>query len=57
MHCHEGKKVSIIGTGNVGATVCYWLSMRKKCHEIVMIDRHGVVTHGKALDILQATSP
>ena len=53
----RGKKVSIIGTGNVGATVCYWLSMRKKCREIVMIDRHGVVAHGKALDILQATSP
>ena len=53
----RGKKVSIIGTGNVGATVCYWLSMRKRCREIVMIDRHGVVAHGKALDILQATSP
>lgn len=53
----QGKKVSIIGTGNVGATVCYWLSMRKRCREIVMIDRHGVVAHGKALDILQATSP
>ena len=53
----SGKKVSIIGTGNVGATVCYWLSMRKRCREIVMIDRHGVVAHGKALDILQATSP
>jgi len=53
----RGKKVSIIGTGNVGATVCYWLAMRKSCREIVMIDRHGVVAHGKALDILQATSP
>jgi malate dehydrogenase len=53
----RGKKVSIIGTGNVGATVCYWLSMQKRCQEIVMIDRHGVVAHGKALDILQATSP
>lgn len=53
----QGKKVSIIGTGNVGATVCYWLAMRKRCREIVMIDRHGTVAQGKALDILQATSP
>lgn len=53
----QGKKVSIIGTGNVGATVCYWLAMRKRCREIVMIDRNGIVAQGKALDILQATSP
>ncbi len=53
----QGKKVSIIGTGNVGTTVCYWLAMQKRCREIVMIDRHGTVAQGKALDILQATSP
>lgn len=53
----HGKKVSIIGAGNVGATVCYWLAMRKYCREIVMIDRHENVVQGKALDILQATSP
>jgi len=53
----QGKKVSIIGAGNVGATVCYWLAMRKHCREIVIIDRHEGLAQGKALDILQATSP
>lgn len=53
----EGKKVSIIGAGNVGATVCYWLAMRKSCREIVMIDVVEGVAQGKALDISQATSP
>ncbi|WP_060825807.1 malate dehydrogenase [Sulfurospirillum cavolei] len=53
----HSKKVSIIGTGNVGATVCYWLAMRKYCREIVMIDRDNDMAQGKAIDILQATSP
>ncbi len=53
----QGKKVSIIGAGNVGATICYWLAMRKSCREIVMIDLIEGVARGKALDIAQATSP
>ncbi|AFL68460.1 malate dehydrogenase [Sulfurospirillum barnesii] len=53
----QGKKVSIIGAGNVGATICYWLAMRKSCREIVMIDLIEGVAQGKALDISQATSP
>jgi len=53
----QGKKVSIIGAGNVGATICYWLAMRKSCREIVMIDLVEGVAIGKALDISQATSP
>jgi len=53
----QAKKVSIIGAGNVGATVCYWLAMRKSCREIVMIDVVEGVAIGKALDISQATSP
>ncbi len=53
----QAKKVSIIGAGNVGATVCYWLAMRKMCREIVMIDLVEGLAKGKALDIAQATSP
>lgn len=53
----HAKKVSIIGAGNVGATICYWLAMRKSCREIVMIDVVEGVAIGKALDISQATSP
>lgn len=53
----QAKKVSIIGAGNVGATICYWLAMGKSCREIVMIDIAEGVAKGKALDIAQATSP
>ena len=53
----QAKKVSIIGAGNVGATVCYWLAMRKSCTEIVMVDIVEGLAKGKALDIAQATSP
>lgn len=53
----QAKKVSIIGAGNVGATVCYWLAMRKSCREIVMLDLIEGLAKGKALDISQATSP
>jgi len=35
----KGKKVSIIGAGNVGATVAYSLAMRGICHELVLRDR------------------
>ena len=53
----KAQKVSIIGAGNVGATVCYWLAMRKSCREIVLIDLIEGLAIAKALDISQATSP
>ncbi len=53
----RAKKVAIIGAGNVGATVCYWLAMRKSCREIVLVDIVEGLAKGKALDITQATSP
>ncbi len=36
----KGKKVSVIGAGNVGATVAYSLAMKGVCHEIVLRDRN-----------------
>jgi malate dehydrogenase len=52
----KGKKVSIIGAGNVGATVGYSLAMRGVCHEIVLRDRNIDVAKGKALDMSQAAN-
>jgi malate dehydrogenase len=52
----KGKKVSIIGAGNVGATVAYSLAMRGVCHEIVLRDRDIDVARGKALDMSQAAN-
>jgi len=51
-----GKKVSIIGAGNVGATVAYSLAMKGSCHEIVLRDRNIEIARGKALDMSQAAN-
>ena len=52
----KGKKVTIIGAGNVGATVAYSLAMKGVCHEIVLRDRNKDVARGKALDMSQAAN-
>ncbi|SHO81175.1 Malate dehydrogenase [hydrothermal vent metagenome] len=52
----RGTKVSIIGAGNVGATVGYSLAMRGIAHEIVLRDRNIEIAQGKALDMSQAAN-
>lgn len=51
-----GKKVSIIGAGNVGATIAYSLAMHGTCHEVVLRDRAPEIAKGKALDMSQAAN-
>jgi len=52
----RGKKVTIIGAGNVGASVAYSLAMRGVCHEIWLRDRNSDISMGKALDMSQAAN-
>ncbi|MDQ1340638.1 MAG: malate dehydrogenase [Campylobacterota bacterium] len=52
----RGKKVSIIGAGNVGSTVAYSLAMQGTAHEIVLIDNKDDIARGKALDMSQAAA-
>ncbi len=52
----RGKKVSIIGAGNVGATVAYSLAMKGTCHEVMLRDRQPEIAKGKALDMSQAAN-
>jgi malate dehydrogenase len=52
----KGKKVSIVGAGNVGATVAYSLAMKGVCHEIMLRDRNIERAKGKALDMSQAAN-
>ncbi len=52
----KGKKVTIIGAGNVGATVAYSLAMKGSCHEIMLRDRAPEIAKGKALDMSQAAN-
>jgi malate dehydrogenase len=50
----KARKVSIIGAGNVGATIAYILAMNGVCHEIVLKDSKYGTAKGKALDMSQA---
>ncbi len=56
MERKRGKKVTIIGAGNVGATVAYSLAMKGVCHEVVLRDRNPDISMGKALDMSQAAN-
>ncbi|PID47351.1 MAG: malate dehydrogenase [Proteobacteria bacterium] len=47
-------KISIIGAGNVGASLCYELAIRKLCSQIALVDIFENVAKGKAMDISQA---
>jgi len=53
---NQGKRVGIIGAGNVGATVAYSLAVRGSCHEIILRDNKIDIAKGKALDMSQAAS-
>ncbi len=49
------NKITIIGTGSVGATISYSLAFSGIASEIVMIDINGDKSMGEALDIRQGT--
>src|ERR1700679_4104944 len=47
------KKVTVVGSGNVGATAAHWLAS-KELADVVLIDIIEGVPQGKSLDLLQA---
>ncbi len=53
---NKGKRVGIVGVGNVGSTVAYSLAMLGACHEVILRDNKIDVAKGKALDMSQAAS-
>ena len=52
----KGKRVGIVGAGNVGSTVAYSLAMQGACHEIILRDNKIEIAKGKALDMSQAAA-
>ena len=48
------SKITIIGTGNVGATIAYSLTMESLASEIVLIDINQTKAEGEAMDISQS---
>lgn len=49
------NKITIIGTGSVGSTIAYTMTVAGIASEIVMIDINGEKAIGEALDIRQGT--
>ena len=49
------NKITVIGTGSVGSTIAYTLTIQGLASEIVMIDINGEKALGEALDIRQGT--
>ena len=47
------KKVTVVGSGNVGATAAHWLAS-KELADVVLIDIIEGVPQGKGLDLLEA---
>jgi len=47
------KKVTIVGSGNVGATAAHWMAS-KELGDVVLIDIIDGVPQGKGLDLLEA---
>jgi len=50
------KRITVIGAGNVGATLVYELVRRSLAQEVLIVDINEPATHGKALDMWE-TSP
>ena len=50
------RKVTVIGAGNVGATVAYTMAVQGTANEIVIVDIAKKKAEGEAMDIRQGSS-
>ena len=50
------RKISILGAGNVGATIAYALTLQGVASEIVLVDINKEKAEGEALDITQCAA-
>ncbi len=52
----KGTKITILGAGNVGATVAYTFAVAGTCSDIVLVDINKAKAKGEAMDIRQGVS-
>ncbi len=52
----NGTKITILGAGNVGATIAYTLVVSGTCSELVLVDINKDKAQGEAMDIRQGIS-
>ena len=50
------RKIAVLGTGNVGATIAYTLTLSGLCSEIVLVDINKVKAEGEAMDLTQCAA-
>ena len=50
------KKISLIGTGQIGGTLAHLIGLKELVDEVVMFDVASGIAKGKALDIAQSSS-
>jgi len=50
------NKITVIGAGNVGATVANVIAHKELAHEVILVDIKEGLAEGKALDIWQTSS-
>ena len=53
---NKKRKIAILGTGNVGATIAYTLMLQGVCSEIVLVDINKEKAVGEALDLTQCAA-
>ncbi len=52
----NGTKITILGAGNVGATIAYTFAVAGTCSEVVLVDIAKDKAKGEAMDVRQGTS-
>ena len=52
----KGKKVTVIGAGNVGASIAFTLAIKGLCSELLLVDINKPKARGEAMDIMQGTA-
>ncbi len=52
----KGKKVAILGAGNVGASIAFSMAIMGLCSEMVIVDINKAKAKGEAMDIMQGNS-
>ena len=52
----NGKKITILGAGNVGASIAYTFAVAGTCSDIILIDINKEKAKGEAMDIRQGVS-
>ena len=53
---NKKRKIAILGTGNVGATIAYTLTLQGIASEIVLVDINKEKAEGEALDLTQCAA-